>query len=59
MNYPNFRIVMEIIENVFTKSFQLLYFVTAEYLGQTATDVVSGSTEYARAYLKILLRNIR
>ena len=30
---PNFHVVMEIIENVSTESFPLLYFVTAEWLG--------------------------
>ena len=34
---PNFYVVMEIIENVFTKPFPLLYFVTAERLGENLT----------------------
>ena len=34
MSYPNFQEVIGIIENVFTKPFPLLYFVTAEWLGQ-------------------------
>ena len=70
MNYPYFHVVIEITENVFTKPFPLLYFVTAECNGQNlvidysikkwlnVTDVVSGSTECVSAYLKnLLIRN--
>ena len=70
MTYPNFHVVIEIRENVSRKAFPLLYSVTAECLGQNliigylinkwqdTTNVVSGFTECASAYLKnLLMRN--